>query len=60
MVCWGESKGKIAEKEIYEVGEVTFPTKAGKFPTNDPVVIKVIISNLEIKKSTWTVEAPAR
>lgn len=43
-------KRKATERDLHKVGEVTFPSEVGRYPSNDPVVIKVIISNLEVNK----------
>ena len=52
MVGQGEPnlKRKVTERELHEVREVAFPSKIGRYPSNDHVVIKVVISNLEVNK----------
>ena len=44
-------KKKGIEKELQGVREVTFPSISGRAPLNDPVVIKVLISNKEVNKA---------
>jgi hypothetical protein len=52
MVRWDSSrlKRKASEKETYDAGEITFPSDAGGFPSKDPVIIKVVVSNMEVNK----------
>jgi hypothetical protein len=52
MVRWGSSrlKRKASERETYDAGEITFPSEAGGFPSKDPVIIKVVVSNVEVNK----------
>ena len=53
MVHWGgpSQKRKEVEKELHTVGEITFPSIADQPPSDQPVVIKVLISNREVNRA---------
>ena len=52
MVRWDSSrlKRKASARETYDAGEITFPSKVGGFPSKDLVIIKVVVSNVEVNK----------
>ena len=52
MVRWDSSrlKRKVSERETYDAREITFPSETREFPSKDPVIIKVVVSNTEVNK----------
>lgn len=43
-------KRKIPEREAHDAREITFPSETGDSPSKDPVIIKAIVTNMEVNK----------